>query len=70
MISASNANGKSLADFPGMPLPTPIHVKNLYDEALIIQQELDYDVHEQLLIVDRDVPSLNTEQQTIFTTIM
>ena len=61
-------HGKSLADFPGMP--TPIHVKNPYDEALIIQQELDYDVHEQLLIVDRDVPSLNTEQHTIFTTIM
>ena len=61
-------HGKSLADFPGMP--TPIHVKNPYDEALIIQQELDYDVHEQLSIVDRDVPSLNTEQHTIFTTIM
>ena len=61
-------HGKSLADFPGMP--APIHVKNPYDEALIIQQELDYDVHEQLLIVDRDVPSLNTEQHTIFTTIM
>ena len=61
-------HGKSLADFPGMP--TPIHVKNPYDEALIIQQELDYGVHEQLSIVDRDVPSLNTEQHTIFTTIM
>ena len=43
----------------------PTHVKNPYDEALIIQQELDYDVHEQLLIVDRDVPSLNTEQHTV-----
>ena len=40
-----------------------------YDEALIIQQELDYDVHEQLLIVDRDVPSHNTGH-TIFTTTM
>ena len=61
-------HGKSLADFSGMP--TPIHVKNPYIEALIIQQELDYDVHEQLSIVNRDVPSLNTEQHTIFTTIM
>ena len=61
-------HGKSLADFPGVP--TLIHVKNPYDEALIIQQELDYDVHEQLSIVDCDVPSLDTEQHTIFTTIM
>ena len=30
---------------------------------------LSNDVHEQLLIVDRDVPSLNAEQHTIFTTI-
>ena len=61
-------HGRSLADFPGMP--TPIHVKNPYDEALIIQQELDHDVHEQLLIVVRHIPSLNTEHLTIFTTIM
>ena len=61
-------HGKFLADFPGMPIP--IHVKNPYDEALIIQQELDYDVHEQLLIVDRDVPSLSTEQLTILAIIM
>ena len=50
-------HGKFPADFPG--IPTPSHTKNPYDEALIIQQELDYDVGEQLLIVDRDVPSLN-----------
>ena len=46
-----------------------IHLATL-DEALIIQQELDYNVHAQLLIVDRDVPSLNTEKHNIFTTIM
>ena len=41
--------------------------ENPYDEALIIQQELDDVVHEQLLIVDRDIPSLNSEQHnTIF----
>ena len=48
---------KSLADFPGMP--TPIHTKNSYDEALIIQQELD-----------DDVASLNAEQHTLLTTTM
>ena len=36
--------------------------------SLIIQQELNYDVHEQLLIVDRGVPTLNKEQNTIFIT--
>ena len=40
-------HGKSLADFPRMP--TPSHTKNPYDEALVIQQELDCDFHEQLL---------------------
>ena len=49
-------HGMSLADFPGMP--TCIQIKN------------PHDVHEQLLIVDRDVPSLNTEQHTVSTTIM
>ena len=39
-------HGKFLTDFPGMPIPS--HIKSPYDEALIIQQELDYDVHEQL----------------------
>ena len=61
-------HGKSLADFPGMP--TPIYFNDPYDEALIIQQELYYDIHEQLSIVDRDFPSLNTEQHTIFSIIM
>ena len=51
-------------------MPTPSHTKNPYDEALIIQQELDYDLHEQLLIVDRDVLSLNSEQHNIFTSII
>ena len=46
---------KSLAEFSGMP--APIHVKNPYYEALIIPQKFDYDPHEQLLLVDRHVPS-------------
>ena len=59
---------KSLADFQGMP--TPGHIKSPYDEELIIQQELDHDVCEQHSIVNRDVPSLNSEQYNIFITIM
>ena len=51
-------------------MPTPIHEKNIYYDAQIIQQELDYEVHQQLLIVDRDAPSLITQQHTISITIM
>ena len=51
-------------------MPTPSHTISPYDEALIIQRELDYDIHEQLSIVDHDLPSLNSEQLTIFRTII
>ena len=61
-------HGKTIADYPGMP--TPSHTISPYDEALIIQRELDYDIHEQLSIVDHDLPSLNSEQLTIFRTII
>ena len=60
--------GKSLADFPGMPIP--IHTRSPYEEALIIQRELDYNVDEQLAIVVHDVPSLNSDQLSAFTSIM
>ena len=60
--------GKSLANFPGMPLP--IHTRSPYEEALIIQRELDYNVDEQLAIVVHDVPSLNSDQLSAFTSIM
>ena len=36
--------GKSLDDFPGMPIP--IRIKRPHEEALIIQRELDYNVDE------------------------
>ena len=61
-------HGKTIADYPGMP--TPSHTISPYDKALIIQRELDYDIHEQLSIVDHDLPSLNSEQLTIFRTII
>ena len=51
--------GKSLVDFPGPP--TSIRIKSPYEEALIIQRELDYNVGEQLVIV---------AQLTVFTSIM
>ena len=60
--------GKSLVDFPGMSIP--IHTRSPYEEALIIQRELDYNVDEQLAIVVHDVPSLNSDQLSVFISIM
>ena len=51
-------------------MPIPIHTRSPYDEALIIQRELDYNVDEQLPIVVHDVPSLNSDQLSAFTSIM
>ena len=47
------SQGKSLTDFPCMPIP--IHTRSPYEEALIIQRELDYNFDEQLAIVVHDV---------------
>ena len=38
-------HGKSLADYPGTPIPT--NVSNPYEESRIIMDELDYNVSEQ-----------------------
>ena len=51
-------------------MPIPIHTRSPYDEALIIQRELDYNVDEQLAIVVHDVPSLNSDRLSAFTSIM
>ena len=60
--------GKSLSDISGMPLPST--TRSPYEEALIIQTELDYNVGEQLEIVGRDVPSLNSDQRNVFGAVM
>ena len=51
-------------------MSTPSHTISPYDETLIIQRELDYDIHELLSTVDHDLPSLNSEKPTIFRTII
>ena len=51
-------------------MPIPIRIKSPYEEALIIQRELDFTVDEQLAIVAQHVPSLNSDQLTVFTSIM
>ena len=53
LVDIDKNQGKSLADFPRMPIP--IRIKSPYEEALIIQRELDYNVDEQLAIVAQHV---------------
>ena len=42
--------GKSLSDFPGMPLPSL--AKSPYDQPSIIRYEMDYNVTEQLTVAE------------------
>ena len=51
-------------------MPLPSTTRSPYEEALIIQTELDYNVGEQLEIVGRDVPSLNSDQRNVFGAVM
>ena len=51
-------------------MPLPSTTRSPYEEALIIQTELDYDVGEQLEIVGRDVASLNSDQRNVFGAVM
>ena len=43
-------HGMSLSKFPGMPLPS--YTSSPFEEALVIQHELDYDINEQQEIVN------------------
>ena len=45
--------GKSLSDFPGMPLPSL--GKSPYDQPSIIRYEMDYNVTEQLTIAEENI---------------
>ena len=60
--------GNSLSQFPGMPLHKS--TRSPYQEALIIQKELDYDINEQLKIIDCKISSHNYDQQTVFDAVM
>ena len=51
-------------------MPLPKSTRSPYEEAFIIQNELDYDIKEQLEIVGRNISSLNSDQQTIFDDVM
>ena len=58
---------KSLADNPGMPIPT--NVSNPCEESRIIMDELDYNVNEQNDIVSQNFPLLNADQFSIYNII-
>ena len=61
-------HGKSLTDYPGMPIPT--NVSNPYEESRIIMDELDYNVGEQNDIVSQNLPLLNADQLSIYNIII
>ena len=56
--------GKSLSDFPGMPIP--VNVSNPYEESRVILDELSYSVNEQNDIMNHNLPLLNTDQLRIY----
>ena len=61
-------HGKSLEDYPGMPIPK--HIRYPYEEPRLIQNELDYSVSDMLDMVRVNVPLLNADQLIVFNTVM
>ena len=55
--------GKSLSDFPSMPIP--VNVSNRFEESLVILGKLSYSVNEQNDIMINNLPLLNTDQLRI-----
>ena len=60
--------GKSLSDFGGMPIPS--HIRSPYEQPRIIQEELEFNVSDQTLIAETNVPLLNPDQLKIYNCIM
>ena len=60
--------GKSLSDFPGMPIP--VNVSNPYEESRVILDELSYSVNEQNDIMNHNLPLLNTDQLRIYNIVI
>ena len=61
-------HGKSLADFPNMPIP--LNEKYPYEEARIIMDELDYNVDQLNGIIDANLPVLNVDQLNIYNIVI
>ena len=61
-------SGKSLSDYPPMPIPTSAHV-DITSNSLLME-ELSYNVDDLLAQKDGLINSLTTQQKHIFDTIM
>ena len=59
--------GKSLSDFPDMPVPNK---NSSYEQPRVIQDELDYSVSDQVTITEKNISLLNTDQLAIFNCII
>ncbi|XP_025703768.2 uncharacterized protein [Arachis hypogaea] len=62
------ANGKSLRDFAGMPLPN-VNLVSQFSNSLVLR-ELEYDISVMLEEHDSNFPKLNEEQKSIYDRII
>ena len=60
--------GKSLSDFPDMPVPNK-H-RSSYEQPRVIQDGLDYSEADQVTITEKNISLLNTDQLAIFNSII
>ncbi|CAG8516263.1 4577_t:CDS:2 [Racocetra fulgida] len=58
-------HGKSLANFPNMPIPI-----TLDDTNSLIHEEQNYDIDELIHILEHGIPQLNEDQLTIFNKVI
>ena len=60
--------GKSLSDFPDMPVPNKN--RSSYEQPRVIQDELDYSEADQVTITEKNISLINTDQLAIFNCII
>ena len=61
-------NGRSLKDFPPMPLPSSTNFANTANLLLI--EETNYNKEELKIKLNQDIPALTDEQRNVFHNIM
>ena len=59
-----NKNGRSLRDFPPMPLPSPNLLRQLGNK--LIREQLDYDQEQEKHNLEKLLSILNTDQMRVF----
>ena len=63
-----NKNGRSLRDYPPMPLPSPNLVLQLGNR--LIREQLDYDQEQESHNLQRLLPTLNSDQMRVFQSVI